>query len=121
MLATARNELEEQRLKANHDSKQVVLEAEATARRLIEKARHQAAELSDSTRAEVTSTLDWANTRSREILSRAQEGATKMLASAGLSPEEANETAEAIVASVTDEKTVLDESAARTHIPDSAG
>jgi hypothetical protein len=104
MLATARHEIEEQRLKANHDTKQVILEAEATARRLIEKARHQAAELSDSTRAEVTATLDWSNTRSREILSRAQEGAAQMLASAGLGAEKANETAAAIVASVTDKK-----------------
>jgi len=59
-------------------------EAEARGARLLEQARHQATELTNSARAEVEQTLEWARAQAAAVLARAQHGAEQLLSAAGL-------------------------------------
>src|SRR5205085_1905224 len=59
-------------------------QAEAKGARFLEQARHQATELTNSARAEVEATLEWARAQTSAILARAQHGAEQLLGSAGL-------------------------------------
>src|SRR6266545_3347252 len=59
-------------------------EAETRGARLLEQARHQATELTNSARAEVEQTLEWARAQAGSIMHRAQQGAEQLLRAAGL-------------------------------------
>src|SRR6266568_3823194 len=60
ILNAARNEAREAQAEAQRHSTAEIREAEARASRLLEQARHQATELTNSARAEVEQTLEWA-------------------------------------------------------------
>ena len=52
--------------------------------RLLEQARHQATELTNSARAEIDQSLEWARSQGTDIVRRAREGAEQLLGAAGL-------------------------------------
>jgi hypothetical protein len=54
---------------------------------LLEQARHQATELTNSARAEVEQTLEWSRAQASAVMARAQDGAEQLLAAAGLGDE----------------------------------
>jgi F0F1-type ATP synthase membrane subunit b/b' len=87
----------EMRKAGERDATAALREAEARGSRLLEQARHQATEHTNAARAEVEQTLDWARSQATTIVSRAQEGAEKLLTAAGLGPEAAGEVATAII------------------------
>ena len=63
--------------------------------------RHQATELTNSARAEVESTLEWARSQGALILNRAQQGAEQLLTAAGLGQEALAEVVDSIIRAAT--------------------
>src|SRR2546423_10583172 len=84
MLNAVGNEARGAQAEPQRHSTAEIREAEARANRLLEQARHQATELTNSARAEVEATLEWARAQTSAILARAQHGAEQLLGSAGL-------------------------------------
>ncbi len=77
-LQAREGEVERYRSESERQRAEMLNAAKAEAR------RHQATELTNSARAEVEQTLEWARSQAGAIISRAQEGAEQLLGAAGL-------------------------------------
>jgi hypothetical protein len=96
-LNAAREEARQLLADANKEASQERREAEARAARLVEQSRHQATELTNTVRAEVEQTLEWARGQAATVMARAQQGAEQLLAAAGLGEAAVTEVVEALM------------------------
>jgi hypothetical protein len=96
-LNAAREEARQLLADANKEASQERREAEARASRLLEQSRHQATELTNTVRAEVEQTLEWARGQAATVMARAQQGAEQLLGAAGLGEPAVSEVVEAIM------------------------
>jgi hypothetical protein len=96
-LNAAREEARQLLADANKEASQERREAEARASRLLEQSRHQATELTNTVRAEVEQTLEWARGQAAAVMARAQQGAEQLLAAAGLGEPAVAQVVEAIM------------------------
>ena len=84
LLNDARKEAGDTAAKADREAKAHVKDAQAKADRLLEQARHQATEMTNSVRAEADQQLEWARVQATDIVRRAQASAEQLLGAAGL-------------------------------------
>src|SRR6266542_2919899 len=95
-LQSREGEVERYRTESERQRAEIVNAAKNEARELLAKAN----ELTNSARAEVEQTLEWARAQAGSIMHRAQQGAEQLLRAAGLGDDAIGEVAKAIVASV---------------------